>query len=64
MALWEIGETVFLNSGSPPMKVVGQDDVGKVRVVWSAGAKIHQAHFHPACLTRVEPEWDEQGEPR
>lgn len=59
MALWAMGEVVYLNSGSPPMKIVGMDDGGNIRVIWTEKDAIRQASFHPACLTRTPPDFEQ-----
>lgn len=43
----EIGSTVFLKSGSPPLRVVAWTDEG-IHVAWDHG----EAIFPPACLIR------------
>lgn len=54
---FQFSEVVYLNSGSPPLKVVGMKDDGKIEVIWSgAGDKMYRAEFLPVCLSR-ENRW-------
>lgn len=55
MALWRPGETVYLNSGSPALKVIGTTDGGEVEVTWNRDERtIERSSFPAACLTRLE----------
>lgn len=46
----KVGDIVFLNSGSPPLTVIGWDD-GKVHVRWRANASLNYRTYPPECLT-------------
>lgn len=55
-ALVVIGETVFLNSGSPPMTVTGRDG-DLVEVEWrAADDKLQRDRFPTACLRKQPPQ--------
>jgi uncharacterized protein YodC (DUF2158 family) len=61
---WKIGDTVQLNSGSPPMTVTGFSPRGKVWVEWKTAHLVstdvfQEASFHPDTLTRVQCEGEQ-----
>lgn len=71
LAPFEIGETVYLNSGSPPLRVVAFDPKTQmVSIRWRWGNGPLDAHQHLAvCLTRERTanqlEWEASNpEPR
>lgn len=49
MSTWQVGETVFLKSGSPEMTIKSVDQ-GQVVCMWFDGAKMMEAGFHAAML--------------
>jgi hypothetical protein len=57
----EVGQVVYLNSGSPEMTIVIVDEVkGKtmVSVVWSTPTEICQAGpIPPSCITTHKPKF-------
>lgn len=51
----EIGEIVYLNSGSPPMTVAEISSSDNVEVVWMSGHEERTSVFPCACVTRQDP---------
>ena len=58
MRPFEVGEIVYLNSGSPPLTIemLQEGDGGLVSVAWIFGPGIQREAFHPKCLTRFRPD--------
>lgn len=44
-----VGDTVYLNSGSPPLKIVVLDG-DKVKVEWFDGEKYQASEFPKVCV--------------
>jgi len=52
-----IGDILFLKSGSPRLKVLAHIGEEKVRLQIEGTEK--STELHVACLTKVQPEWDQ-----
>jgi uncharacterized protein YodC (DUF2158 family) len=55
------GEVVYLESGSPPMIVIGGDDVDALCKWWD-GECWKRESFPRACLVHIDPAWREPAE--
>lgn len=57
MALWNYGDTVYLNSGSMPMKVIAEMPDGWIKTVWQlSDTGLQEGIFLPECLTDIKPD--------
>lgn len=52
---FEVGEVVYLNSGSPAMTIAGFFPPDVLKVSWMDGAEQRITRLHAACFTRKKP---------
>lgn len=50
---FEVGETVYLNSGSPALTITGKHGASS-SVTWICDGSVQRATFPNACITRVK----------
>lgn len=60
---FEVGEIVYLNSGSPALTVFNLLPDDFVRVTWMAGAEVRSTKFPRAAMTRESPGFDYRASP-